>query len=133
VAVVLFKKALTGAFQPSGYTLIAAERLTLDFVFTTTGAPSTLEFYLEFASDPKNGPWHRELAEEDTGKGNVSMPEVVRTFATNNKTTLDDGDHKFSTQFRRQEAFARLQMRITAGACAQFTVTDPFGSTPAAP
>jgi hypothetical protein len=132
VALVLFKKALDGNFQPSGYTLITAERLTVDFDFTTSGGPSTLEWYLEFATDPVNGPWRRELAEEDTSKGNVSMPEVVRTFATNNALTLADGAHAYSTQFRRQEAFARLQMRITVGTCAQFVVTDPFGSQPAA-
>jgi len=61
------------------------------------------------------------------------MPEVIRTFATNNATALADGAHAYSTQFRRQEAFARIQSRITAGACAQFVVTDPFGSAPAAP
>lgn len=133
MAVTLFKKALTGNFQASGYTQISAERLTLDFDFTTSGGPSTLQFYLEFASDPINGPWRRELAEEDTGKGVVSMPEVIRTFATNNATDLADGAHHFSTQFRRQEAFARIQSRITAGTCAQFVVIDPFGSQPAAP
>jgi hypothetical protein len=133
VAAVLYKNALTNAFKPSGYTMIAGDRLTLDFDFTTTGGPSTIEWYLEFAKNPAKGPWRRELAEEDGGKGNVLMPEVVRTFATNNATALADGPHGYSSQFRRQEAFARIQARITAGACTQFNVSDPFGSQPTAP
>jgi hypothetical protein len=129
VAVTLFRKALTGTFQATGYTLLACGQLTLDFDFAVSGGPSTIEWYLEFASDPINGPWRRELAEEDTGKGVVSMPLVVRTFADNNGTTLTNGTYGLSSQFRRQEAFARVQMRITAGTCASMTVIDPNGAT----
>lgn len=133
MGVVLFKKALTGAFVASGYTIISGGILTLDFDFATTGGPSTIEWYLEFASEPINGPWRREVAEEDAGAGVVSMPLVVRTFADNGGTTLADGTYGLSTQFRRQEAFARVQSRITAGAVAQFNITDPNGSQPSAP
>ncbi len=131
--VVIFKKALTGAFVASGYTIITGGILTLDFDFTTTGGPSTIDWYLEFSSDPINGPWRREVAEEDAGQGAVLMPLVIRKFADNAGTQLTDGTYGISTQFRRQEAFARVQSRITAGACASFKITDPNGSTPAAP
>lgn len=133
MAVTLFKKALTGSFVASGYTMIAGEKLTLDFDFTTSGGPSTIDWYIEFASDPINGPWRREVAEEDGGMGVVSMPKVIRTFADNGGTQLTDGAHSLSAQFRRQAAFARIQSRITAGACASFVVTDPNGSQPSAP
>ena len=131
--VVLFKKALTGSFVASNYTIISAEKLTLDFDFTTTGGPSTIQWYLEFASDPINGPWRREVAEEDAAGGAVLMPLVIRTFADNAGTNLADGTYGISTQFQRQESFARVQAKITAGACAGFVITDPYGSTPAAP
>jgi len=124
----LFNKALTGSFQPSAPTLITAGQLNLDFDFTASAGPSTIQWYLEFASDPKNGPWRREIAEEDTGKGVVSMPIVVRTFASNNSTTLADGTYNLSAQLRRQESFARVQICITAGVCAAMTITDPNGS-----
>lgn len=131
--VVLFKKALTGAFVASGYTMLAGGILTLDFDFATTGGPSTIEWYLEFASDPINGPWRREVAEEDAGMGVVSMPLVIRHFADNAGTQLTDGTYGISTQFQRQEAFARVQSRITAGACGRFNIIDPNGTQPAAP
>lgn len=133
MAVTLFKKALTGSFVASGYTMLAGGILTLDFDFAVATAPGTIEWYLEFASDPA-GPWRREVAEEDAGAGIVAMPIVVRTFIDNGgTTTLAIGSYAFSTQFRRQEAFARVQSRITAGTCAQFVVTDPNGSQPATP
>jgi len=132
VSVVLFKKALTGSFVESGYTLVAGDKLTLDFDFTTTGGPSTIEWYLEFARDPVNGPWRREVAEEDAGQGVVGMPLVIRHFADNAGTQLTDGTYNLSTQFQRQEQFARVQARITAGACARFNITDPNGSQPSA-
>lgn len=130
--VVLFKKALTGSFVASGFTMIAGEKLSLQFDFITTGGPSTIEWYIEYAGNPTTGPWRREVAEEDAGQGVVSMPKVVRTFADNAGTDLADGTHNLSTQFRRQESFARIQARITAGACASFVVTDPNGSQPSA-
>lgn len=128
MALQLFSKALTGSFQATAYTMLVAGQLTLDFDFTTSAGPTTIQWYLEFASDPVNGPWRRELAEEDAGKGVVSMPLAVRTFADNNGTALSDGTYHLSSQFRRQEAFARAQMRITAGVCGNMTITDPNGS-----
>lgn len=133
MAVTLFKKALTSSFVPSGYTMIAGDRLTLHFAFDTSGGPSSVEWYPEFATDPIKGPWYREVAEEDTGKGVVLMPKTIRTFADENGSQLSDGSHALSVQLRRQEAFARIQMRITAGACPGFVVTDPNGSQPRAP
>jgi hypothetical protein len=133
VGVTLFKKALTGSFVASGYTILTAGVLTLDFDFTVANGPSTIEWYLEFASDPINGPWRREVAEEDATGGLVTMPLVVRHFADNAGTDLTDGTYHLSTQFRRQEAFARIQSRITAGDCDGFVVSDPNGSAPAAP
>lgn len=132
MAVTLLKKTLTGSFQPSGYVLIAGNRLTLDWDIDASGGPTTLQWYMEFASDPITGPWRREIAEEDAGKGVVSMPEVVRTFANNNGTTLADGSYGYSLQFTRQEAFARVQACVTAGA-ATVVVSCPTGTQPSAP
>lgn len=127
-SVILLKATLDGSFQPSAPVLLVANQLTLDWDITASSGPTTLEWYLEFASDPA-GPWRREVAEEDAGKGVVSMPEVVRTFANNNGTALADGSYGYEMQFVRQAALARVQAAVTAGA-AIVTVSSPTGIQP---
>lgn len=127
-SVILLKATLDGSFQPSAPVLLVANQLTLDWDITASSGPTTLEWYLEFASDPA-GPWRREVAEEDAGKGVVSMPAVVRTFANNNGTALTDGDYGFEMQFVRQAALARIQACVTAGA-AVIAVSSPTGIQP---
>ena len=124
----MLKATLTGSFQPSAPVLLVANQLTLDWDITASSGPTTLEWYLEFASDPA-GPWRREVAEEDAGKGVVSMPEVVRTFANNNGTALADGSYGYEMQFVRQAALARVQVAVAAGA-AVVTVSSPTGIQP---
>lgn len=132
MVVTLLQKALNGSFQASGYVMITNNMLTLDWDITSSGGPTTLQWYLEFTSDPINGKWHREVDEQDAGKGVVSMAEVVRTFVNNGGTALADGTVGYSTQFTRQEAFARIQARVTAGA-ATVVVTCPSSTQPSAP
>ena len=122
-AVVILNAKLTGAFQVSEPILIVANQLTLDWDFTTSGGPTQLQWYMEFASAPA-GPWRREVAEEDSAGGQVLMPIVIRTFADNGGTALTNGNYGLSMQFVRQEALARIWARVAAGA-ATVTVTCP--------
>lgn len=123
----LFKGKLIGSFRASQSLLIAANTVTLDWQIVSSGGPTTLQWYMEFSDD--NADWHRELAEEDTGSGVVSMTVVVRTFHENGGAALADGTHKLNAQFVRRAQFVRVQMRVTAGA-AQVTLTAPFGDVP---
>lgn len=132
MAVIILNATLTGSFQPSTFVMLAANKLTLDFdIVVPAGPAATIQWYLEFASAPA-GPWRREIAEEDSAGGVVLMPEVVRTFAVNAGTQLPTGSYALSAQFVRQEALARIQMRVTAGA-ASVAVTCPSGTQPSSP
>jgi hypothetical protein len=132
VAAVLYNSTLTNAFQPSQLVMLTAGRLTLDFAITVPSGPAaTIRWYLEFASSP-NGPWYREVAEEDSAGGVVLMPAVIRTFAANAGTNLPAGSYNFSTQFSRQEALARVQIEDTTST-SQVTISTPDGTTPSVP
>lgn len=123
----LFKGPLTGSFKPSTPFLIVAGEFALDWKIVASSGPTTLEWYLEFGpSNQATGPWHQETAEEDNSKGVVLMPAVVRTFANNNSTTLSDGTWYFDTEFKRKAQFARVQMRVSAGA-ARVELVTPTG------
>lgn len=127
-------KTLTGAFQPSDFLMLAGAEMTLFWKLTTTGGPTTVEFYLEFTDDPtgKTPSWFQEVDEQDTGVGVIKMSKTVRTFYENGGAALADGVHRLSTQFVRKAPFGRIQARVTAGA-ASALVTTPSGSTPATP
>jgi len=118
---------LGGSNTATNALLIVGDTVTLDFLLVTSAGPTAVQFFLEFSEDNVN--WFREVAEEDGGKGVVSMPKVLRTFADNNGTNLADGTHLVSCQFTRRAQLVRLQMSVGAGACVA-TVTAPFG-TPA--
>ena len=115
---------LAAGNTPSKGLLLVGDTLTLNFKLVCTGGPSTVTMFLEFSEDNTN--WFQEVAEEDAGKGVVSMPKVVRTFADNNGTTIADGTFSVSGQFKRRAQFARVQMAVTAGNCTA-TVTAPYG------
>lgn len=132
VAAILYNSTLTNAFQPSAFVMLTAGRLTLDFdIIVPSGSAATIRWYLEFAAGP-NGPWRREVAEEDAAGGVVLMPAVVRTFATNAGTTLATGSYSFSTQFTRQEALARVQIEDTTST-STVVISSPDGTTPSTP
>lgn len=125
----IFNAALTGAFVASKPTQLVNEELTLDFTLVTTGGPTTVNWFPEFSEDLKN--WFREVAEEDAGKGVISMPKAVRTFADNGGTQLSDGTHLLSVQLVRQKPFARIQIEVTAGAAtAQVNAVNGAGVNP---
>ena len=111
--------------------LIVANQLTLDWDIAASTGPTQLQWYMEFAAAPA-GPWRREVAEEDAGKGQVLRPLVVRTFADNGGTELSDGVYGLSMQFVRQEAMARVWARVTAGA-ALIMVSCPNALQPQLP
>ena len=125
---VLFRGPLTGSFKASSQLLIVANTVTLDFQLVTSNGPTTLQWYMEFF-DQDLQQWCREISEEDTGSGVVTMAVVVRTFRENGGAALADGSHLFSSQFIRRAQLVRVQMRVTAGA-AQVTLAAPFGEIP---
>jgi hypothetical protein len=109
--------------------LINDQAVTLDFSIAVTG-PATITFFLEFSENATatSGDWFAEVAEEDAGKGVVSMPKVVRTFADNNSTAVaTNAAFNVSCQFTRQAPFVRVQMAVSAGA-AVVNLTAPFGT-----
>ncbi len=130
--IVLLKNApLSGSFRPSKWLAIQNKEFTLDFQLTVTGANATVQYYLEFTSNPTDtsAPVFRELAQEDGGGGEVLMPVVVRTFAENGGTDLPVGNYAFDTEYVRRHRAVRVQIRVTGiGAAARATITAPFGS-----
>jgi len=125
MSVTLFNGPLTGSFQPTKAIAIVAQKLTLDCALVTSGGPTTVQWYVEFADTP-TGPWFRETTQEDAGKGQVLMPAVVRTFADNNSTNLADGTHNLDVQLPLQQRLARLQLAVGSGV-AKVKITAPFG------
>jgi hypothetical protein len=125
---------MTGVVLGAGNTassalVIVGDTLTLDFDLNCSGGPTTVTFFLEFSED--NATWFAEVAEEDAGKGVVSMPKVVRTFADNNGTAIaNNASFRASCQFKRRAPLVRVQMAVTAGACTVSSLTAPYG-TPA--
>ncbi len=130
--IVLLKNApLTGSFRPSKWLAIQNKEFTLDFQLAITGGAATVEYYLEFTSNPTNtsAPVFRELAQEDAGNGEVLMPAVVRTFAVAGGSDLPIGNYAFDTEYVRRHRAVRVQIRVTGdGAVARATITAPFGS-----
>jgi hypothetical protein len=115
--------------------LLSDGALSVDFELTTSGGPTTIQWYPEFARDNplvSTTKWYRELAEEDVGAGVVNMPKTIRGFQENGGAGLADGVHYVSAQLVRRHLFVRLQMRVTAGA-ASAVATAPFGLPAAAP
>lgn len=120
MSVQLFNGTLSGAFQASAWLLLTAEELPLTWQLTTSSGPTVVKFFLEFTDDPTKGASTiaaREVDEQDTGNGVITMAKVIRTFNENGLTTgLADGAHVLSTQFVRQGAYARVQVEVTSGA-----------------
>lgn len=107
--------------------MIASDKVTLDFLLNCSAGPSTVTFFLEFSED--NVAWFAEVAEEDAGKGVVSMPKVVRTFADNNSTAIANNTaFAVSCQFTRIAPFVRAQMAASAGTVVVTSLTAPFGT-----
>jgi len=125
---VLFKRALTTAFQPTRAFLIEANRVTFRFELAVTGGtPAVVQYYMEFGSDPDPaGAWYREMAEEDQGAGDVEQPLVLRTLQDVAGVAFVAGTYRMSAQFRREEQLVRLQIKAQAGAV-RATIEAPFG------
>ncbi len=126
---VLFKRALTTAFQPTRAFAIEAGRVTFRFDLTVTGGtPAVVQYYMEFGGDPDpaSSAWYREMAEEDQGAGDVEQPLVVRTLQGVAGAAFAAGNYKMSAQFRREEQLVRLQIKALAGAV-RATIEAPFG------
>lgn len=127
MAVRLFNAALGAAFIPSSALLISGTKVALDFQLTVTTL-AQIEWYPEFASDaPATAIWHREVAEEDIGNGDVRMPKAIRRFTEFGGTLLASGTHNLSVQLERTHQIFRIQMRIVTGA-ASVQVWAPFGT-----
>lgn len=107
--------------------LIDGDKVTLDFLLNCSAGPSTVTFFLEFSEDNVN--WFAEVAEEDAGKGVVSMPKVLRTFADNNSTAIaNNAAFAVSCQFTRLAPIVRVQIAASAGTVVLTNLTAPFGS-----
>lgn len=131
VAATLLKgKALSGSFVPSAALTLVAEQLTLFWTLVTTGGPTTVVWFVEFSDDLDD--WFQEVDEQDIGSGNVKMSVALRTFQENGGAGLADGTHTLSTQLVRRAQFARVQVKVTAGA-AKATVVAPTGEVPILP
>lgn len=132
MSVPLFKSTLNGAFQPSSWLLINGQEVPLVWQLTTSSGPTVILYFLEFTDDPTKGAATiaaREVDEQDTGNGVVTMAKVTRTFNENGATTgLADGSHVLATQFVRQGSYVRVQAKVTAGA-ATLTLTASTGQT----
>jgi hypothetical protein len=133
VSAQLFNGTLTGSFQPSRGLLVANDALVLTFlVVASGGTAANVSFYLEFTDGDPNDratQWFREVDEQDAGSGVIAMSQAVRAFQLNNGGNLPAGTYGFSTQFTRLAQFARVQIRVAAGA-ATVQIRAPFGSLP---
>lgn len=125
--IILLDAPLGAAFIPTTAFLMQGERETIDFDITVTAGPAKVEWFLEFAQDPTNGPWRREVAEEDVGGGVTHMPKVVRDFQETGGAGLAVGVHNLSTQHVRAHQFSRVQIRAAAGTVTRAVVTAIFG------
>ncbi len=127
MAIEIFNKLLTGSFVPSAAFLITTSEPVLVWEITVGTGPANVEWYLEFGASP-TGQFYREVAEEDAGGGATAMPKVVRTFKEEGGGGLATGSHFLDTEFRRKQQYARVQVRVTAGAAVRAKVTAPFGT-----
>lgn len=117
---------LAAGYKPSKGLMLSGDTLTLNFLMACSGGPSTVTFFLEFSEDATT--WFAEVAEEDAGKGVVSMPKVIRTLTDNNSTAIaDNAAFAVSCQFKRRMLMARVQMAVSAGACVVTSLTAPYG------
>lgn len=126
-------KVLTTSFQPSKPAIVTGGKIALDLVAVVTSALTSIELYLEYASQNPGAAatsWFREVAEEAAAGGAVAMPQVVRTLQANGGAALAVGTHNLSLQFERHHMFYRLQARIVSGGGnAVLTARDPLGAT----
>ena len=132
--VLMFNGTLGAGFKASSWLQIAAEEVTLAFHLATSTGPTAINWFLEFSDDPtpKSPIASREVDEQDTGNGVITMSKVLRTFKENGGANLADGTHDLSAQFTRQAPYVRFQIQVTTGA-ATAKVTSSTGSIPVAP
>ena len=118
----------TGTTSSLALMLVDGE-LEIDFDLNCSAGPSTVTYFIEYSEDLIT--WYAEVAEEDAGKGVISMPKVVRTLADENSTTIaDNPSFRASCQFKRQAPFARVQMSAAAGTVVVNSIVAPFGQGP---
>lgn len=131
----LYKANLSTRFKPTLPLQVAAGTLPLNFLIAvplSTPAPAAVVWYLEFTEGNPNDPttqWFREVDEQDTGDGVVTMAYVTRTFQLNGGGNLSVGTYAFSAHLKRITPFARLQIAVTAGS-ASATITSMLGTAP---
>ncbi len=119
---------LTGSNQASSPLLLSGERCELWFTIVVTVGTVSVNWFMEFTdAAPASGVWYQEVAEEDAGKGVVSMPKVLRTFADNGGTTLAIGTHNLAVPFTRQGPMARVQVSASGAGTAVCSISAPFG------
>lgn len=130
MSVQIFKGVLTGSFVASQVLMLNGDKATFDFTLVTTGAPTSVDWYMAFGDSPAACDF-REVEQTDAdpavNPGAILMPKIVRSFAELGGAALANGTHKLSAQFQVKHAFVRLYLRVSAGAC-NATVTAPFGS-----
>jgi hypothetical protein len=127
----VFDKALTTSYAATTPLMMAAGRVTMDFLLTVA-TEAAVQWYLEFTDDNPNNAstqWFRELAEEDAGGGVVAIPLVVRTFKESSATltNLQAGTFAGSAQFARTHKFFRLQIRASSGSVTRAQIWGQFG------
>lgn len=125
----LFKGALSNAFKASSWLLIQGHQLTFTWQLTVATGGAQVQFYLEFSDDPTlTAPTvSREVDEQDTGNGSITMSKVIRTFQESGGGSLAAGTQTLSTQFVRQAPYARVQVQVASGA-ATLILTSSSGS-----
>lgn len=117
VAIQLLNAALTGSFQASQPFLIEAERGALDIALVVT-VGATVEYYMEYTDgDPKAAAttWYRELAETVAATGVITNAIAVRQIVANGGGNMAPGTYNVAINIDRKRAYARLQMRASAG------------------
>ena len=124
---ILFNGKVSSGFTPSKAIFVSAKRVVLRFLVTVSGAPTPVQFYMEFSGNP-SGQWFRETAEEDQGDGVVEMPAVVRTLTPSGGGNLPVGVTAVSMQFVRDEQFVRMQLACAGNATVK--LTTPYGGRP---
>lgn len=135
-AILLNNALLVAGYTPSQPVLISGRRVVLDFTLVTPGGIA-ITWYPEYTDGiDANGValplaswlWSREVAEEDTGNGDVRMPLAVRRFTTFGADgLLAAGTYRLNVQLQRTHALYRVQI---AGAGVTATVSTPFGKIP---
>jgi hypothetical protein len=120
---------LSSGYSSSAAVLIVDRKLEIDFDLTCSAGPSTVKYFIEYSEDLVT--WFPEVAEENAGKGVVSMPKAVRTFADNNATSVaNNASFRVSCQFTRLHQFARIQIAAASGTVVVNSAVVALGAGP---